>query len=113
MDPTFAGRRGYTYRSILYSAAVATHSVAFEVGEHHKVIIVEEVLANIIFLKVAAALNRQSYFAFSVHNIDWSHIGKTVAFDHFLVGSCISAVSTVSGIAFYNSAMEAFDKIAD
>ena len=113
MDPTFAGRRGNTYRSIFNSAAVAAHSVTFEVGKNHKVVVVEEIFANIIFLKVAAALNRQSYFAFSVHNIDWSHIGKTVAFDHFLVGSCISAVATVSGIAFYNCAVKTFNKIAD
>lgn len=105
MDVPFPVRRGDADGDVLDGTPESSHGMSFEVGEYNGKVIVQVILPYDVRFQVLAACNRQFRFAFGIHDVHRSDGGEAVVFSRLQVALGISALASVGGITFYDSAV--------
>ena len=99
MDVGFARRRGYSYGYVLQCAAETGHRMTLEVGEHHKEVVVQEILAHNIRLQMPPAAHGKLRLAVSIHDVHTGYASETVLPGHLHVAVNRAALAAVGRVA--------------
>ena len=110
MDQCLACRRSTAYGELLERTAVASHGMAFEVSQNKHGIIVENVLAQIVFLQDLAVRDGPDHIrTFRVHQVNSEDLVPAVILDQCQMLRCMVPYAAegiaIGCIAFHDGAV--------